>query len=393
MAPKISVIIPVYNSEKYIEETLNSALNQTLIDIEVVCVDDGSSDASNAIIKGVGARDSRVVLLRQQNMGPSAARNAGIIKATGEYIVFLDSDDMFFDNTALEEIYNHASTLKLDQLMFDVRAFYETEELEEKFPDYKTYYKRRFDYVGVMQGKKLYVLMQENKDFKVSTFVECLRREFLIKNKLYFEKNIKSHEDNVFTTQCTMLSKRSAYVNKVFYTRRVREDSLVTNPDNFNSVWGCYLAVKALTRFFGERLTAEDRDVQKAFMERIFALEDTAGKIYISETNGGTWGSILDRVSDEERGEFFVTVRTWATSRRRWERASDRKQKIKELKGQNKELEAQNKKLKAQNKKLKGENKKLKGENKKIKNSHSYKLARAITFIPRKIRKIFMKNA
>ena len=90
--PKISVIIPVYNVEKYLAECLTSVVNQTFKDIEIICVNDGSTDNSPKILKEFAQKDSRIKIINQENQGLSAARNTGLDVATGEYVSFIDSD-------------------------------------------------------------------------------------------------------------------------------------------------------------------------------------------------------------------------------------------------------------------------------------------------------------
>ena len=101
--PKISVIIPVYNTEKYLRECLDSVVNQTLKDIEIICVDDGSTDCSLSILREYEARDSRVKVFTQEKSNAGAARNVGLSKANGEYLAFLDSDD-YFEPVMLEHM-------------------------------------------------------------------------------------------------------------------------------------------------------------------------------------------------------------------------------------------------------------------------------------------------
>ena len=106
--PKVSVIIPVYNAEKYLRDCLNSVVNQTLKDIEIICVDDGSEDSSLAILEEYRERDQRIKVLSQPNQGAGLARNNGILSAEGEYICFLDSDDFYPESVTLEKLYNKA---------------------------------------------------------------------------------------------------------------------------------------------------------------------------------------------------------------------------------------------------------------------------------------------
>lgn len=104
---KVSVIIPVYNSEKYLEKCLNSLIKQTLEDIEIVCINDGSTDNSLEILNAYAKKDRRIKVLSQKNLKQGAARNNGLKIAQGEFISFVDSDD-WVDFDYLEKLYNAA---------------------------------------------------------------------------------------------------------------------------------------------------------------------------------------------------------------------------------------------------------------------------------------------
>jgi len=99
---KVSIIIPVYNAEKYIREDLDSLLGQSLREIEVICVDDGSKDSSLKILEDYQRKDDRIKILKQENKGAGAARNEGMKEAKGDYLIFLDADD-FFEKDMLEK--------------------------------------------------------------------------------------------------------------------------------------------------------------------------------------------------------------------------------------------------------------------------------------------------
>ena len=111
--PKVSVIIPVYNTEVYLRECLDSVVNQTLREIEIICIDDGSTDSSLSILKEYAQKDSRIRVLQQENLHSGVARNAGIAIARGKYLVFLDSDD-FFETSMLERMCNQAENDESD---------------------------------------------------------------------------------------------------------------------------------------------------------------------------------------------------------------------------------------------------------------------------------------
>lgn len=111
---KISIIIPVYNAATFIGESLESAQKQTLKDVEIICINDGSTDETEAIILQARKKDSRIILLQQKNAGSGAARNHGLSVATGEYITFLDGDDWYPSDTTLETLYEAASKNGVD---------------------------------------------------------------------------------------------------------------------------------------------------------------------------------------------------------------------------------------------------------------------------------------
>ena len=110
---KISVIMPIYNAGEYLRRALSDVLSQTVKEIEVICIDDGSTDGSLSVIKEMQEKDDRIRIVTENNAGPSIARNKGIVRARGEFVIFLDADD-FFESTLLESLYNIALRDNLD---------------------------------------------------------------------------------------------------------------------------------------------------------------------------------------------------------------------------------------------------------------------------------------
>ncbi|MBQ3035075.1 MAG: glycosyltransferase, partial [Alphaproteobacteria bacterium] len=132
--PKVSVIIPVYNVEEYLRECLDSVVNQTLKEIEIICVDDGSTDSSLEILKEYASKDNRITVMKQENLHAGIARNAGLAVAKGEYLSFLDSDD-FFELNMLEEMYKNCKKNKIDVCICDVQ-FYDNATKKTIFPEW-----------------------------------------------------------------------------------------------------------------------------------------------------------------------------------------------------------------------------------------------------------------
>ena len=114
--PEVSVIIPVYNSEKYVEKCICSVMAQTLPELEIIIINDGSTDESGRILRELAQKDSRIVLLEQENQGVAAARNQGVEKATGKYLTFVDGDD-YLQEDYIELMYNLAEKETLDMVI------------------------------------------------------------------------------------------------------------------------------------------------------------------------------------------------------------------------------------------------------------------------------------
>ena len=169
---KISVIIPVYNTEKFLEKCLNSVLNQTLKEIEIIVVNDGSRDNSLEIIKKFKKEDNRIVLLNEQNGGSSFARNKGLETAKGKYFYFIDSDDYLEENTMFEELYNKCENDNLDIVVFD---YY------NDFGNRKEYVKNIEISEDVLINKEEYVKDLIRARWGISICGKLIKKIFLLK--------------------------------------------------------------------------------------------------------------------------------------------------------------------------------------------------------------------
>lgn len=208
---RFSVIIPVYNVEPYLRECLDSMLQQTCPDWEAVCVDDGSTDGSAGILSEYASRDSRFRIVTQPNGGLSAARNTGLDHATGDYILFLDSDDWLEPNT-LQTLQNNLNGE--DMLCFGGwRGNY------EDCPD-AAHYPTGWDYYNSC------VFRQQKFPF-VCVVLRCYRRAMLEANSLRFREGFL-HEDNHFTPRVCLASGPVKVLNTSLYRYRVRPGSIMT---------------------------------------------------------------------------------------------------------------------------------------------------------------------
>lgn len=203
--PKISVVIPVYNVADYLSRCLESLRRQTLLDIEIVCVNDGSTDNSDEIIREQMKIDSRIQLIDKQNAGVAAARNTGIDAATGDMIVFLDPDDYLTTN-ACERIYEERINHYADIIVYGSKPFPEIPE-----PDAWVAWK--------LNSRDIYYPEPNEKSLFGETNSEpfiwnhAYSRDFLNDNQLRFIESIKFGEDIVFLFQTVPMAKRVQYIS------------------------------------------------------------------------------------------------------------------------------------------------------------------------------------
>lgn len=223
----VSVIVPVYNVAPWLEACLNSLEKQTLKNIEVILVNDGSTDGSGEIARRYAEKNSNFVLIDRENGGLSAARNTGLSRATGEYVYFLDSDD-YLTEDALERLYTKASGERLDVLKFSSYTFVD--------PDgalcwsSENGYRYQGIYPGVYSGMEALGLFLDNRDYFPSCCLIFTRRDLIEAHNLRFYEGI-TYEDNLFHFQLMAAADRVAVMNEPLYCRRNRADSITSVPD------------------------------------------------------------------------------------------------------------------------------------------------------------------
>jgi len=205
---KISIIIPVYNIEQYLHRCLDSIINQTLKEIEIIIVNDGSTDKSLAIIHSYQKEDPRIILINQKNLGLSAARNSGIKISTGKYLSFVDSDD-FIDLNMLYALYDKAEIENSDIVQFEYQRFN-----EEKGVFFKSHPKCDSTFENLLSGHILRAAW--NKIYKKSLFIE---------NNITYPNNL-FHEDIPTTTQLFYKAKKIVHVSEPYYYWYYRNDSI-----------------------------------------------------------------------------------------------------------------------------------------------------------------------
>ena len=224
--PKVSVIIPVYNTGVYLKQCMNSIINQTLKDIEIICVDDESTDNSLAILSQYAEKDKRIKVFSQPHSNAGEARNLALLYATGEYIYFMDSDD-WVSTTLLEKIYNFSKINNLDIGIFKYRCYNNpTKSLGSSE-------------LGFKYSNKTLVKDNETETqnlFSLTNFAiwnKLYRHTFIKENNIQFD-NISSLNDVTFSCVSLIISSKIGFLNDVLYYYRINRNGSITK-DKYNS--------------------------------------------------------------------------------------------------------------------------------------------------------------
>lgn len=218
MGQKVSVIIPVYNVENYIYECLISVLNQTYDNLEIIVVNDGSKDNSINIIKEIS--DDRIKIINKENGGLSSARNVGISNATGEYIVFLDSDDYWNKDNCLEQIIQIFLKNDCDVVVGkSIRAYEDRNEYKHNifFENLQSEVYSNIEYLKIVSNYNW-----------VPVCFYCFKSKVLTNSKIRFKEGVL-HEDEDFTLRILLYAKSIGIYNEYFYVYRQREGSITKN--------------------------------------------------------------------------------------------------------------------------------------------------------------------
>ncbi len=223
---KLSVVIPVYNTEKYLSECIDSVLSQTFRDYEIILVDDGSSDNSAAICAAYEANHPCIKLIRQSNRGASAARNAGIKAAAGEYIHFIDSDDLLPDADVYSRISQYLDGV--NQIVFSRRIRFRDGEdrIDAVQPEY--------DHHGVFHGDVLNHVLSHKYVMTLTCPVnKIILRSLITDHDLYFREGL-NHEEDEWLPKVIAWADAAYFDDGILYKVRVRKGSLSEIPSEEN---------------------------------------------------------------------------------------------------------------------------------------------------------------
>lgn len=248
--PKISVIVPVYNVEKYLSKCLHSLVEQTFKDVEIICINDGSTDNSVSILNNFACSDLRIKVITQENSGVSAARNLGISNSCGEYIMFLDGDDYYLKNTcktAYEQILKNGA---------DIGVFGITEQ---------------YGLISIpcRVNKNIKKVCQKSCEvdlwkFQTYSVNKIYKKNFILEHNIKFPTGIKTSEDAIFSLTCLFKNPKYCFIDKSLYIYRKNRKNSVTSGTS-----GVKNDLNALKMFYqSEIFQQQPQDVQLKVVEK-----------------------------------------------------------------------------------------------------------------------------
>ncbi len=246
---KISVIIPIYNCEEYLEQCIKSVFCQTLKELEIICVDDGSTDNSAQIMKELQMEDPRIVLFQQKNQGAGPARNLGLQKAHGKYVTFLDADDYYLDNNALEVMFHACDREKV--LVCGSLRKYTTNDGEEEPTEL---------FQETIKNKILFY-----KDFQLDYDYQSFlfSRNFLIENSFYFP-SYRRFQDPPFLVKVLFAADKFVVADTYLYCYRSSDVNVRFNAEKIKDL---------LDGLIENLMFAQEHGLETLFQKTVFRLE------------------------------------------------------------------------------------------------------------------------
>lgn len=362
---EISVIIPVYNVEKYLDKCLDSICNQSFRDIEIICVNDGSTDSSQNILLEYQNIDGRIRIINQENQGLGASRNNGLKEAKGKYVYFIDSDD-YLDASTLERLHKNIISNKSDIALFKFKTFDDNNNIKSRIVEF------RIDEIfGDIDYSNFTFTYKDVKKHVMNTaFSACLklyRKDFLDSfDDFHFPEGV-SFEDILFHVKVMLRASRISFVNEDFYYYRSNPNSILNSSANVFDIFKAIDMVEDFLRKNGFYAELENEFIFFKIAQILIYKCSKDPEKYFNRT----------------REEFLkIQIKDKSTLKKY------------ALDGYNQVLSSRNyseyavayykreiKKLKKENKRLSLENEKLKKKNQEIISSNSWKVTKPLRFM------------
>lgn len=362
----VSVIVPAYNAEDYLEKCIDSILQQGGVELEIIAVDDGSTDRTGAILDAYAERYDNMTVLHQENGGISSARNTGLRHATGKYLCYLDSDDCYADGV-LTQAFQMCEQKNADLLFMAYDNFYDDELAEANYPVKNINQEiRREDYPSnPITGTELLSIFKKNKEYSVMVCMQMVRRDLLEQNGIHFEEGI-IFEDAPYTFNVILHAKRALAWNKALFHYRIRNNSLCHRPADAQRCHGAFKGLLYMMEYLqgAENIPEANMDAVAAeikrryrFTTRTFLAIDKAERTKLREL-----------FSRKEYVLFEAIIRPYGLLDSQKKKALDKNEKyLATIERKQKEIETLKSQLQAE-----------KNENNRIRNSLTFKVGKKI---------------
>lgn len=229
--PYVTVIMPVYNTEQWVGDAIQSILTQSYTDFELIIINDGSTDQSLERIHFYANSDKRITVICQENKGLSAARNRGLMSAQGEYIYFMDSDDIL-EHNALNICVKYAIENQLDLVVFSADIFSDSALISHNFENYQ-----KPDILAPCPGANLLSVLMKKNAYSACAWLYLSSRDLIQSMSQLFDEGYL-HEDEGFTPELYCRAKKTVSLSKKLFRRRIRSDSIMTRMPSFDHISG-----------------------------------------------------------------------------------------------------------------------------------------------------------
>lgn len=362
----VTVIIPVYNTEEFVEESILSVLSEKELNVELLLIDDGSTDGSAKIIDYYADQNLSVKAFYQPNKGLGSARNLGLENASGKYICYLDSDDYYIPGK-LAQAFHLCEEKKLDLLFMTYMNFFNDNLAKEKWNIHRTeQVMRRGRYPQEpVTGIELLNSFQEQDEFSVMVCMQMAKRSMIEEQHIRYIDDI-IFEDAPYTYQVVLHSKRAMACNEALFRRRIRDNSLEHRPANVKRCLGAFRGIMpmihSMQSVHGE--FGNYRNAVSAELQRRFRFTARAYRELEQEKRG----EFYECCTDEEKILFDSFIKLYSDE-------CEKNQKFEALKKKNKLLQKKIEKKQA--------------ENQKLRNSIEFKIGKGILKPFRAIKKLF----
>lgn len=282
--PKVSIIIPAYNAERYIQRCLNSIIGQSLSDIEIIVINDGSNDKTLEILREYKKKDQRIKVISQKNAGVSASRNNGLIVARGKYVAFCDADD-YLNTNYIEALYSTAKTNDLDIIKSSFKTAGSNDEITTH-----AIIKRDF---ALLSKKDINEIFLKNYELN-SACMQLIKRDLLSKHNLKFDEKLSYAEDMHFTFRAMQCAEKVGWINEPGYFCANNEKSASRLPSieqQTKNIVSCLRAYWSLSDFFNDKAKLAD----KAFLVSAHRLKFVNDGVSYTALKSALEGVFMDK--------------------------------------------------------------------------------------------------